>query len=392
MIEIEFHTDNQQIVEICRNYWGLDESGEKFIHKVSELNLPKGIKSSSISSFVAEYCCAYDPEIVCSDCDRPFCFTSRSDYQQRNGWHFNKRCEDCKLKILENERLQIQLAKERKREEIQIHYGSIEPVSFNPFDKLTFKGAVSLLALIRLCASEDLSTISPVEEAQSPFTPTDDLAFELLRDLYKDHSLSINPNASLDAFDDDVKIFYPLKVSWIFPLNAKGNFRDFLEELEYIFQTQTWPDEWYNEAFSFWQELALKECLQYFYVVMHEHRFEFSAGDKTRQVFAGLLQNFSVAEIYVFIYRAVKDSAAYMRSSGVPARQAANSTIVRLQRQGERAITEEWKRIFYNRDRRAPESMVSHVLYRTALKLGENGINVIPKKSFHNIEETIGTN
>jgi len=112
---------------------------------------------------------------------------------------------------------------------------------------------------------------------------------------------------------------------------------------------------------------------------MLEYGFNFSPGDKTHHVILGLLESFSPAQIYMFIWRAVKDAAAYFVRAPTNRNRAANSAIGRIQRQAERAIAENWQIKSFRRDRRAPISMVGHVLYRAALRLEDDGIYYIPR-------------
>lgn len=90
---------------------------------------------------------------------------------------------------------------------------------------------------------------------------------------------------------------------------------------------------------------------------------------------ASVLQNFSVAQVYNFIWRAGRDAAAFYQRGGVTRSHAANTVIGTIQRNADRARAEEWDVKPYRRDRRAPRSMVSEVLFDTALQVGELAFN-----------------
>ena len=381
-LTLRYLTDDQTIIELCNRYWEMDADGQ-FAYKVNDLILPAGIHSRTVSAFVAEHCRVCNPEIACPDCGRPHLFASRSEYQQRRSWRFQWQCDDCRQVEADCKHAAQQAAEKARRLQIQQHYGTVRPIPLDPYKELSFKTAVALLALLRIGASEDLSVINPIGEANGLYAPTEELATDLLRLLYRNKCIYVHPSSSPNAFAEDVQTFYLFRVAWVPPVDESHDPRGVLEAIESIFRKRTWPKEWFDEILLFWRELALHECLQYLQVCMVEHGFEFNPGEKTKQVLSGALENYTVAQLYVFIYRAVKDAAAYMVSNRVSKKQAANSTIGRIQRQAERALAEGWEIKPYRRDWRAPESMVGHVLYRVALKVGDSGINYTPSHILH---------
>jgi hypothetical protein len=65
-------------------------------------------------------------------------------------------------------------------------------------------------------------------------------------------------------------------------------------------------------------------------------------GDGTRTALADALATFSLGQVFNFIYRAAKDSAAYYQRGGVNKMQAANSTIGRISTSADRARANGW--------------------------------------------------
>lgn len=322
IIELEFVTDDQAIIDICRRYWKVNADGQ-FIYRVNDVAQLAGIPPRGIIKFIAEHCRVYTSDIKCTDCGKAYSLTSRSDYHQRRSWGTQWQCDECRRLEAEREHAARLAATEAKRLHIHEHYSSIERV---PID-------------------------------------------------------------SHAAFADDITTFYLFNVAWLPPIDSAGNTRGLLDEIDSVFRKGTWPKEWFEESVSLWRELALHESIQYLHACMEEHGFEFNPGDKTKQIISGVLESYSVAQTYVFIWRAVKDAAAYYMSDHVSKKQAANSAIGRIQRQAERALAENWEIKPYRRDRRAPESMISHVLYRTVLKLGDSGINYVPNPIVHDHSE-----
>jgi hypothetical protein len=102
---------------------------------------------------------------------------------------------------------------------------------------------------------------------------------------------------------------------------------------------------------------------------LDEHGLPFKAGEKTIAVMEDALETFSIGQAYNFIWRAVRDAAAYMVRERVPAARAANSTVGNIQRAVERARAEGWDMKAYNRDRRLPVSAVSHTFFTVAMQV-----------------------
>ena len=387
-VELELLTDDEIIAGLCARYWDTDEDGQ-YTHRVSDLDLPQGVTRYGLTAFVSAHCNAYDPELVCCECHKPFIFASRSDYQQRKSWRLQQVCDACRRIQADRKVAEEAEAERAKRSQIEDCYGSQQHGVRVYCEDLSFKEAVALLALFRFAASEDLSIIAPLERADGLLAPTSSMSFDLLCLLHDNRRILVHPGSPTNAFTDDVRTFYPFRVAWWPPVGDNEDPGQFLAELENIFRQGTWPDGWHDQSLAFWREVALHECLQYAQVCMAEHGFEFSAGDKTKHVLDSVLEDYSPAQTYVFIYRAVKDAAAYLVSSRVPKKQAANSVIGRVQRMAERAKADGWDIKPYGRDRRAAESCIGHVLYRVALRLGESGITYVPNHLLRDYSDDI---
>lgn len=386
IIELEFVTDDQAIIDICRSYWEVNAEGQ-FIYRVNDVAQLAGIPPRGITKFIAEHCRVHTSDIKCSDCGKAYSLTSRSDYHQRRSWGTQWQCDECRRLEADREHAARLAATEAKRLHIHEHYSSIERVPIDSHEGLSLKKAVALLALLRLGTDEKLNFINPIADTDGLYAPTTEMAADLLRLLYHSKCIYVHPSSSHAAFADDITTFYLFNVAWLPPIDSEGNTRGLLDEIDSVFRKGTWPKEWFEESVSLWRELALHESIQYLHACMEEHSFEFNPGDKTKQVLSGVLESYSVAQTFVFIWRAVKDAAAYYMSDHVSKKQAANSAIGRIQRQAERALAENWEIKPYRRDRRAPESMISHVLYRTVLKLGDSGINYVPNPIVHDHSE-----
>jgi hypothetical protein len=369
--DLEFFTDDPNLIKLCTEYWKVTGDG-KFVRTATEIAKEFGVSSSRLGKLVEGYCTAYSTEIFCENCSTPYFYDNRSDYQstehsQSKTWV----CDECQ----ELER-QNREKDQRKtlREEFDLKFR--EPIELNG---LSLENAVYLLSLVRSSGSEDFSHIKPTSIAKEPFAPSKGFEVNALKNLYHEHYIYVHPESPLDAFIFDTPIrFYLDRVMWALPIDESGSSKNVIAALEEKFRTMDWNEEWEDEQLDLWRKIAHEECIQYLDMCMKDHSFTFSPGDKTHLVIDGLLQEYSVGQIYSFIWRASRDAAAFYVREKTPKQQAANTVVGNLQRQGERAKAEGWEVKPYRRDWRCPQTMISQVFFNTVIQIGEAGFNQKP--------------
>ena len=247
-----------------------------------------------------------------------------------------------------------------------------------------------MLALIRAGAYENFSSIRPLELFDVPLSPQEELDHEIVKMLYRNNQLFVHPNSSLDAFtpliDGKIDKFYTGKVMWLWrpTINDKERKEPWrlAAEIENIFKAGEWPKQWAEkgEHMLLWKKVALNECFVYLRHSLEQHQMSFNPGEKTIQTFLSLLNDFSVGQMWCFIWRAAKDAAAYYQRGGISRQQAANSVVGSIQRQAERALAGEWIVPNYRRIPQIPISMITQVLFVTALKMDDNWMEFPLKK------------
>jgi hypothetical protein len=89
------------------------------------------------------------------------------------------------------------------------------------------------------------------------------------------------------------------------------------------------------------------------------------------------LRQFSVGQVFNFIWRAVKLAAADIQQR-LPRAHALSRIPGTIQRSAERAVAEGWVVKPYKRHYRAPETQMAQVLFTSALKLVDGGLNTVP--------------
>lgn len=382
VFRLEFHTGDPKTTELCSLYWKVSEWNEDFTYKVSDLASRFGLPPNEVTRIVAQNCTAYSTALFCPRCQRPFHFLSRSEYSEKKRYLSpNWLCEDCQT--LSSARvLDFRSAGEQwKRRIINAEFANSERSA--DFDGIRFDEAIYLLSLIRVAGTDDLEMLLPLTQTKEQFSPTKDLDLEILRQLFGGGYLYIHPASPSDAFEfqnDAIKSFYLDAVSWRVlhgqELKSLPEIVNFIEgTLSKIDRFERWEPEWT----MLWKKVALHESIQYLDAVLDAHGFSPLRGEKINAVISSLLDHFSVAQMNNINWRAAKDAAAFLVREGTTREHALNAALFTIQRYGERAVAEGWDIKPYRRDFRCPMSMVSHVLFNSALRIGEDGYFSCPK-------------
>lgn len=384
-LEIEFLTNSKALIDLCTKYWKSD-NGKKFSYTVAQISEEFEIPRTKLLYIINENCIVYSNEDPCINCGAPRSFRSRNDYLERKSYYrrFTWKCEDCIETEKEIEEQQRQLADSLRYDLINNELNIVKTDGIIDIKDFTFEQAIYLLSLIRFAGSEDLTFINPHDKIIQLLSPTIEFDGEILDSLYHDNLICIHPNSRPESVvieNNKFTRFYPFKVHWILPIPDNGpSVAKFVENLENAIKSDTWQETWREEADMLHRKVSFHECIQYMRVVLEDHGFDLKIGDKTKLVITNLLNNYSVAQAYNFIWRAAKDAAAFYVRENTTKSHAVNIVPGSIQRMSERAIAEGWEIRPYNRDFRAPQSIISEVLFNTALRLGERGFKEIPPK------------
>ncbi len=385
--DVEITTDDPGIAALCRDYWAIDEE-QRFPVKVADLAERYHLKPHDVARVVRESSIVRSSETRCAGCDQGMEFASRADFQQRRSWYRNWNrpyvCEPC---ARESAQLRAREAEEREREQRAAlsQWFAVGDAGSLDVDALTLEHAVALLSVIRAGATEDLAEISPAESWSSALTPTSELDNEVIKSLFEAGVLAISENSPVDAFeweDLDPARFFRMKVSWYVTGEAGGGvlIAAAAAELEQRFRHGGWPAHWHDEVGPLWLKLALHECLRYLDFGLADHGLQKRIGDKTIAVITNALHDFAIGQVYNFIWRAVRDAAAYYMRGGVAKQQAANTVVRAIERSAEQAITNHWDVKVFHRDWRSPESVLAQTFSGVVTGLGESYWAAVPHK------------
>jgi hypothetical protein len=254
-------------------------------------------------------------------------------------------------------------------------------------DDLNLMEAVFLAAYGRGGLSENqnvLMSLDYIGEQKIRLAPTAEIEIDFVKQLYHKSVLQIHSFNTTDIFsrvtNQNEWSFAVTKTNWFYPKSVKMSDKpsSLFQELEQSFIHSDWPVNWQQEVLVTWKQMALWDCLEYLDFTLSEHRLEFTSGEKTLEMFNHLLEQYSVSQIYSFIWRASKDAAAFYVRERVTKQHAANTVVGTIQRMAENSEAEGWQVKGYRRDFQLPQSLMSEVLYNAVLKIGSAGFETKP--------------
>ncbi|MFJ1541693.1 hypothetical protein ACIODS_24410 [Micromonospora chalcea] len=379
-VELELLDVDSADGETARSYWAVNPDGS-WAYSVKDVAALAKVSQPVLNQRLRAVMVARDPETPCDQCGRGATAANRTEFEQNRRLAATARliCNGCRT---DNDRAEKAAAAERQRrlvEEVSEKFGfhDQEPISVM---QLRFREAVSLLALFRNPIDDDYTCSIPLRSwVGSSFTARTADGRDRLSELWNANLIVVHPSTPQDAFgwiskDDgeDLPGVHVDRVRWTARGSGHtGSINAALVKGIKQAASGSWPDSWSLTWPGEWDRVMLEESLAYLELCMDDHRLEFNPGERTKDVLSSALNSFSLGQVYNFVWRAVRDSAAYYQRGGVTRLQAANSTIGRIERVAERALAEKWEVKAYRRDRRLPWSAVSTTLFTTFLGLGD---------------------
>ena len=369
-IQIELFTDDPDQVAALRAYWDLAEDGQ-WAATVTAVRQQFGLTNREMQRIVQEAGQASVPEVTCPDCGTPWEVTSRSHYSDliRRG---NTACAACQAVAH-----QARLAAAR---ELDVRQRAALKEAFPVYsdaevevDQLTLAQAVMLHALFSDPAVEDqgLTTPTDIWPKELPWAPSS-LRYDYERSLLhaRPPVILAHPNSHVSAFvwkdGEPDGTFYLGRVNY-YLLGPEDNLPDraprLIDDLNRTFREGPWPEAWLQQWRDLWNELTLAYAATYLDMKLGEHHLEMKQGDGTKTALADALATFSLGQVFNFIYRAAKDSAAYYQRGGVNKRQAANSTVGRISASADRARANGWEIKSFGMPWNLPLSAVGQVFF-----------------------------
>jgi hypothetical protein len=351
-IELELYTDDPREAAALRAYWTLAEDGEGWAQTVTAIRNELGFTQREMQVLVQEGATARLHDVCCPECGDPQEATSRSNYAEllRLG---NVLCAVCRTAAEQARQEAAKERKERRRAAVKERFPVFVDGPIEVHD-LTLFQALAVHALFSDPAVEDagLTTPTNIWPKERRWAPAS-LHYEYERRLLlaEPHTLiRAHQDSDPDAFvwEDDTPTgsFYLGQVSY-YLLGPEDDLAAraprLLADLNRVWREGPWPDAWLSQWRDLWEELAIAQAGAYLDMKLREHHLEMKQGDGTRTALKDALATFSLGQVFNFIYRAAKDSAAYYQRGGINKKQAANSTIGRISAAADRARANGWE-------------------------------------------------
>lgn len=350
-IDLELYTDDLNEVAALRAYWQLADDGETWAQTVTAVREAYGLKQREMQRLVQESATAFVPQVKCPQCNAPHTVNSRSQFNDviRRG---NVLCTFCALEAQHAREEEARNRAARRRaalcEAFPVRSGDTVEVP-----QLSLFEAVALHALLSDPALEDAGLTTPTNlwPAERRWAPPS-LRWDYERRILNRTPavLRVHPDSHPDAFvweDEAPDGSYYLGAASYYLIGPEEDLPQrhvhLLAELNRTFREGPWPAAWLNQWRDLWEELSLAHASAYLDMKLGEHHLEMKQGDGTKTALADALATFSLGQVFNFIYRATKDSAAYYQRGGVNKRQAANSTVGRISAAADRARVNGWE-------------------------------------------------
>jgi hypothetical protein len=374
--EVKIDPEHGHLAELCEMYWATQADGS-FTHTVKAIADLFDQPSHKISKLVSDACCALSQDRRCRECGQGFVYRSRSEWAT-GAWQVVRPCRSCSEAERRRQEEQRERVQASSREAIANRFPVVDGEPVIHAQDLDMPIAFALAALFEDAEEVSRGVATSVVKRTDRFTPTPEYDFRLLDKVTDLGLLRIHPSSPVESFvwNDDGTLgdsHYPTRVAYHLTGvgSLDGRVEEYLKSFAAVVSRETWPDRWADQFSDFWFDVAVEECKAYLVQMLQRHGLEFTPGQKTDDVFRRALKWYSIGQVFYFVWRAAKESAAYRAREKIPAKQAANSAVTKISAEVDRAYAQGWQVSVYRRDSRVAVSTLSHILFSRALKLDD---------------------
>lgn len=207
-----------------------------------------------------------------------------------------------------------------------------------------------------------------------PISPSTEFTREeMMMTLWNSGVIRLSDESPLDGFsiaqDDDglfVKGVYLNKCWW------KQNTT--MQDTGYLLSPGMAMD--FDECLDLWKKIAKAEIIRYLNVSRDEINLNSPIGPKTNDLIDWILERYSVAQAYNFIWRGVREALHFNEKNGISGKHASNMVISSIRRRAEKAFATDTEVECYGRTE--PPSLVAQLFYDYMLGIGERGFTECP--------------
>lgn len=393
------HLSADQIEELYQHYLAGEKNSiliERYRIKIAPNSLIKILPPLELQSLTCPYCKInmYEnrksksssthlaPPAFCKTCPHKHYYNTGSRAKQRCG------CAPC-IAFRNDEERKLEARKIEKIQKV-FSLNDRKPILY---ELLNIGDKMNLLAVLEAQTNERFDIVFSMEETPRNIrlTPTKRMDSKILKSLYDRQILLIDPKSPTRAFSFEPKPAADIdQVRWILNVSFDGVERPAIAAIYSALYDELRGGsvtEWKSELLGNMAILASEEVLQFVHLRCNELGLPFGAEDKTREITAQLLKDFSVREICYFADLASRRAHNYAAEQHVGKMRASNTIPNKMLHTGEKALRENWS-INFKRKMKEPRSEYSKILHNLVLKLDDFGDN---RKISEYVSQACGT-
>lgn len=284
-------------------------------------------------------------------------------------------------------------ANEIKKNLILKHWSDQDSKKPVELSKLPLDVVVTVFSMMSRGANAEGDSILPPADYIHDLLPNTEKVGKLISKSFQSNALIVDTfKCTTDDFTDDGVSFYTLKVhfkpniSWgDIPIETVRNPIKARELLHELYMKKCWYENWTEEFYELWLNIALAECLEY--ANNRADYYNFRRDEiNLEELCKPLLQNYSVSNIYSMISTAFHNAAAFQKTDKCTSfRHALNTIPGKISSLASKPANQvrEWDRI-----KELPRCELSLTLFNKMLGYSEDiGFYRCPSKEYFAIAE-----
>lgn len=374
------HLSKEQIEELIKRYYAgenIKSLLEEFDIKVSPSVLVTLFPETE-SKEVCEFCGSHLMHVwVGRSSLNP---VNEKDYCPTCGHRphfFNCYCPHCE----EQRRIAQQKAEEERKAEIErkrklvVEFASADKPTAN-FQALPLTDRINLGTLLFALYDGNTNMIRPYRESEEMLFGDSGDVIKIYKELIDKSVIRFNPFSNLDAFSTitETNISYDMAgVSYLLNVNIPDTpTKDLAKRVMGFDKPFSVYTSEKNELMQIWKNLIIDECINYFDYELNKVRFPFNPGEKTRFYLAEMLKDYSVREVYYFIYMAIKSASRLYLEGGISKTYATNIAVKTCKTYADKAKEEHWTFTPYNKPANLFSPASFSFFFNNVVRIGES--------------------
>jgi len=316
-VRLEFETNDEQEIEFATRYWAMDQEGSFLEHVADILPFRELTQAGQVAKFVRQICTAYDENQICSECNGLIQIGARIDAKKRPQ-RARRPCKECQKAEQEAMLRQEEIQRAELEAMLAPYISHAREVTIS-YSELADDTVLILKAIYTLVGPR-LTQGFPLSACEE-LTPQGAGAF--IERLCEQGVLADDPAASKPGaycIQDGQLMFDPSSASYFLPPDTREG------------ETQIALNIMFNRDFSdamalteLWLDYALTDVMEYFeyQCALHNHPLSDEDFAKTESIVRQGLRRYSVAQMWLIMWRVVRDAAALASRSYYSPQKAA---------------------------------------------------------------------